>query len=170
MPDVLDKAALMSRIGGDFEFLADMLTVYDEDRRTLTSQMRDALSRQDGVALADAAHSLRGLAQNLSADAVSEAARMLEEMAQKGEFDAAEEALLFLETEATRLRRVADYHARYGLDLLQRELERRGEEPPELAETRLELNKTAEAQQALAPLISGDEVERSRYNPRNGAR
>jgi RNA polymerase sigma-70 factor (ECF subfamily) len=37
-----------------------------------------------------------------------------------------------LKTEATRLRRVADYHARYGLDLLQRELDRRTNEPPEL--------------------------------------
>ena len=42
-----------------------------------------------------------------------------------------------LKTEATRLRRVADYHARYGLDLLQRELERRIHEPPELVEGRL---------------------------------
>ena len=33
-----------------------------------------------------------------------------------------------LKTEATRLRRVADYHARYGLDLLQRELDRRSNE------------------------------------------
>ena len=43
-----------------------------------------------------------------------------------------------LKTEMTRLRRVADYHTRYAPDLLQRELERRGSEPPELQETRLE--------------------------------
>lgn len=43
-----------------------------------------------------------------------------------------------LKTEATRLRRVADYHARYGLDLLQRELDRRTNEPPELVLARLE--------------------------------
>ena len=43
-----------------------------------------------------------------------------------------------LKTEATRLRRVADYHARYGLDLLQRELDRRTNEPPELELARLE--------------------------------
>jgi RNA polymerase sigma-70 factor (ECF subfamily) len=43
-----------------------------------------------------------------------------------------------LKTEATRLRRVADYHARYGLDLLQRELDRRSSERPELEEARLE--------------------------------
>ena len=43
-----------------------------------------------------------------------------------------------LKTEATRLRRVADYQARYGLDLLQRELDRRANEPPELELARLE--------------------------------
>ncbi len=43
-----------------------------------------------------------------------------------------------LKTEVSRLRRIADYHIRYAPDLLQRELERRSSEPPELQETRLE--------------------------------
>lgn len=43
-----------------------------------------------------------------------------------------------LKTEVSRLRRVADYHARYAPDLLQRELERRAIEAPELQEIRLE--------------------------------
>ncbi len=43
-----------------------------------------------------------------------------------------------LKTEITRLRRVADYHARYAPDLLQRELERRSNEPPELLANRLD--------------------------------
>ena len=42
-----------------------------------------------------------------------------------------------LKTEATRLRRVANYHAQYGLDLLQRELDRRSNEPPALEQARL---------------------------------
>ncbi|MEQ9410194.1 MAG: sigma-70 family RNA polymerase sigma factor [Fuerstiella sp.] len=43
-----------------------------------------------------------------------------------------------LRTETTRLRRIADYHARYGPDLLQRELDRRCGEPPTMWTTRLE--------------------------------
>jgi RNA polymerase sigma-70 factor (ECF subfamily) len=43
-----------------------------------------------------------------------------------------------LKTEVSRLRRVADYHMRYAPDLLERELERRSSEPPELQEIRLE--------------------------------
>ena len=47
-----------------------------------------------------------------------------------------------LKTEVTRLRRVADYHARYAPDLLQRELERRSSEPSELQQARLDHLKT----------------------------
>lgn len=43
-----------------------------------------------------------------------------------------------LRTELTRLRRVADYHARFAPDLLQRELDRRSSEPPELQQQRLD--------------------------------
>lgn len=43
-----------------------------------------------------------------------------------------------LRTEMSRLRRVADYHARYAPDLLRRELERRDSEPPEFHDARLE--------------------------------
>lgn len=43
-----------------------------------------------------------------------------------------------LRTETTRLRRIADYHARYGPELLDRELERRSDETPELWTLRLE--------------------------------
>lgn len=43
-----------------------------------------------------------------------------------------------LKTEVTRLRRVADYHARYAPDLLQRELQRRSDEPPEFLVARLD--------------------------------
>jgi RNA polymerase sigma-70 factor (ECF subfamily) len=43
-----------------------------------------------------------------------------------------------LRTETTRLRRVADYHARYAPDLLQKELERRADQTPEYREMQLE--------------------------------
>ena len=42
-----------------------------------------------------------------------------------------------LMTEITRLRRLADYHTRYGQDLLSRELERRAREPDEATAARL---------------------------------
>ena len=43
-----------------------------------------------------------------------------------------------LKTELTRLRRVADYHARFAPELLQRELERRSAEYPEVQQHRLD--------------------------------
>ena len=51
-----------------------------------------------------------------------------------------------LKTEATRLRRVADYNNRYRMELLQRELDQRTNEPPDLELARLEhLNKCVES-------------------------
>lgn len=47
-------------------------------------------------------------------------------------------ARFHLKTEASRLRRVADYHVRYAPDFLHRELERRSFEPPELQQARLD--------------------------------
>jgi len=43
-----------------------------------------------------------------------------------------------LKTETTRLRRIADYHARYRLNLLELELQRRQDEPPEHQVMRLD--------------------------------
>jgi RNA polymerase sigma-70 factor, ECF subfamily len=43
-----------------------------------------------------------------------------------------------LKTETTRVRRIADYHTRYGMDLLANEQARRAEEPPRLQLDRLE--------------------------------
>ena len=43
-----------------------------------------------------------------------------------------------LRTETTRLRRLADYHTRYAPDLIQKELDRRETEAPELQQYRLE--------------------------------
>lgn len=43
-----------------------------------------------------------------------------------------------LRSETIRLRRVADYRTRYGPDLLQRELDRHGSEPPEMWATRMD--------------------------------
>jgi len=47
-----------------------------------------------------------------------------------------------LKTETTRLRRIADYHSRYAPDLLQKELDRHADEPPEMWLVRVEALQT----------------------------
>jgi NarL family two-component system response regulator LiaR len=114
MNEVIDKAALLDRIDHDLEFLGATLEVYDRDRSELMSQVRAAVSRQDSVALADAAHTLIGLARNFSAKPVLDTALTLERIAESGEFAGAEEALALLEDETSRLRSVLQgiVHAR----------------------------------------------------------
>ena len=104
MTEILDKAALLERIDGDCEFLADMLRLYDKDCSRLIAEMRSALSRRDGSVLSDAAHTLAGLTRNFSAEAASDAALELEKMAENGEFAEAGEVLVALESESGRLK------------------------------------------------------------------
>ena len=58
MVDVLDKSTLMARIDNDLEFLADTFELFNRDRFKLMSQMREAVSRRNNGALADAAYAL----------------------------------------------------------------------------------------------------------------
>ena len=121
--DVLNQAALMDRIDHDIEFLADAAELYNKDRSKLISQMRKALSKHDTGALANAAHTLSGLACSFSAQPVVYAALKLEQLAEKDELHGAEEALAALEDETNRLqtalqailhqRRKTDVHKRH---------------------------------------------------------
>lgn len=102
--DVIDKAALLDRIDHDLGFLAETLELYSKDHFELMSRVREAVSRQDSGALADAAHTLSGLARNFSAQPALDAALKLEVLAENGEFAGAEEALASLESETNHLK------------------------------------------------------------------
>ncbi len=102
--EVVDKAELMARIENDMDFLACALEVYQVDCPQLIHQTRDALSRRDAAALADAAHTLQGMLSNLSAHPAVETARKLEAIASRGKLSGAEQVLAALESESYRVR------------------------------------------------------------------
>ena len=66
-------------------------------------------------------------------------------------------ARFHLKTEVSRLRRVVDYHVRYAPDLLQRELERRSSEPPELQQAGLEITHVELSAGIVEPNILPDD-------------
>ncbi|MHC4401272.1 MAG: Hpt domain-containing protein [Planctomycetota bacterium] len=104
MNDVLDKAALLERIDEDMEFLAETVEMFTEDGPQLLSEIRDAVARQDGAALATSAHTFKGMAANFSAIAAVDAALALEMMGKNSDLTGAREALGALEKEAYRLK------------------------------------------------------------------
>ena len=114
MSEILDETELMERIDNDLEFLADALELYNEDYPELISQMRSALSRQDSGALADAAHTFKGLLGNFAAHPAIEVALKLEVMAKQGDLSGAGQALTALENESNRLQEALEAIVQQG--------------------------------------------------------
>ena len=104
MDAVLDKAELLDRIDQDMEFLAETVEMFNEDGPQILSEIRDALARQDGTALAMSAHTFKGMAANFCAIAAVDAALTLEMIGRNSDFTGAAEALGTLEKEADRLK------------------------------------------------------------------
>ncbi len=95
---------MLERIDEDMEFLAETVEMFNEDGPQLLSEIRDAVARQDGTALATSAHTFKGMAASFSAIAAVDAARALEMMGTNSDFTGAREALSRLENEADRLK------------------------------------------------------------------
>jgi PAS domain S-box-containing protein len=100
--EILDRSALLDRLGGDAELLAQIVGLSQADCSRLRRELREALDRGDAVGLARTAHSLKGVLANLSASSASAAARRLEEIAREGHLTAAGAALRALDFEVDR--------------------------------------------------------------------
>lgn len=100
--NVLDRAALMERIGDDAQFLTELAEMFCDQRQMLVGEIRSALERRDAEALARAAHTLKGCVGNLGAGLAFQAALRLEMLARANQLSEAERAALELEDEVAR--------------------------------------------------------------------
>ena len=101
-PEVLDKAGLLDRLGGDLELFQEITGLFQQDCPKLLSAVRAAVSGQNPTALERAAHTLKGCVANFNAGAVYQAALRLEQMGRAGETQAAAGAYTALESEIRR--------------------------------------------------------------------
>jgi two-component system, sensor histidine kinase and response regulator len=93
VPDAAASAlhdAVLARIGGDAELLADISRIFIDGAPRHLEQIRAALDAHDLGALRRAAHALKGAAANFDAADLVGAARGLEEMASAGDLSGAE--------------------------------------------------------------------------------
>ncbi len=74
----LDAEAAVRRLGGNRELFTDLLAVFRRDFSETVVSLRQALARGDSAEARLLAHSLRGVAGNLSADALAAAAGAVE--------------------------------------------------------------------------------------------
>jgi CheY-like chemotaxis protein len=85
---LVDREAVLSRVGGDPVLLGEVVDLFLRDSAELVNEMREAVKAGDAARLTRAAHTLKGTAANLGAESVRELALKLEQMGGAG--DAAE--------------------------------------------------------------------------------
>ena len=105
--DRLDRSAidnLLASVGGDREFLIELIDTYFEDTVTLFGQMESALVTGDAPVLQRAAHSLKSNSANFGATQLSGMAKELEGMGKSGQTGAAHDLLQQAAAEYERVR------------------------------------------------------------------
>jgi two-component system sensor histidine kinase/response regulator len=102
--DVLDRAEIRERVGGDTKLLRELIDVFFADCPRMWQDVRAALTQGDAPRLNRAAHTLKGAVGIFGAKAAHEAAERIEQLAGKGDLTQAAEAAAQLEAELERLK------------------------------------------------------------------
>jgi len=84
---VFDRDELYERCGEDWEFVVELLDDFEGIRGELVDELDRGVESGDLEAVVEAAHSLKGAAANLAANAVKVTARTAEEAARDGRLD-----------------------------------------------------------------------------------
>ena len=83
-------AALLDSLGGDVEFLKELVDAYLDSTPGLLAAMRQAAAAGDGPALQRAAHSLKTGSASMGARSLAALCKQLEDMGRSGSLDGAE--------------------------------------------------------------------------------
>ncbi len=112
-PPIIDEAAALNRLGGNQALFDRLLSRFHQNQADVVERLRSAKARGDFRGMTIDAHTLRGLAGNIGANALAEAAKNLEHRLKEeapethgGEIDSMIEAL------AEQLAHVLDMTAR----------------------------------------------------------
>jgi len=79
-----DRAFALEQAGDDEEMLAELLLLFRDSSANDLARMREALANNDGPALADAAHSIKGAAASLGVEGVRKLAAEVEKVGRHG--------------------------------------------------------------------------------------
>jgi two-component system, sensor histidine kinase and response regulator len=103
---VVNQEALLEMVGGDVEFLRQVVRVFLDTSPAHLARIHEAIARRDSGLLQEAAHALKGAVGGLQATPAYEAALHLERLGRAGEMAGAEPALARLDEEIQRLKTV----------------------------------------------------------------
>ena len=105
---VVDRAAVLDRVGGDEELLQEIIVIFLEEYPALIDGIRDAVEKHDAGALERSAHNLKGTVSNFGANSATQAAFDLELMGRKGDIQRAPALVRVLELELVSLHGALD--------------------------------------------------------------
>lgn len=114
---VIDRSvleSLLDSVGGDGEFLSELLATYFEDSPQLFTNMRESLSRGDAEEFRRAAHSLKSNSANFGAMNLSRKAKALEDMGNSNDLQEAGESLKDAEAEYAKVKSALEAIQRDG--------------------------------------------------------
>jgi len=98
-----DLRAALELVGGDEQFLDEVIALFQQDAPRLLGEVREAVTQGDAGGLRQAAHALKGSAGYVAARPTVEAAQRLETIGARGDLAEAANAFADLERELGRL-------------------------------------------------------------------
>jgi hypothetical protein len=102
--EVFDVGLALSSVGGDSEFLTEVVGLTQAAWPTLLADIRNGMSRGDLRAVETSARLAKAAARNVSAKRAYESALQLQTMAAKGDVQASQGAIASLERDVELLR------------------------------------------------------------------
>ncbi|MDK2123878.1 response regulator [Parachitinimonas caeni] len=106
--DAIDMKEALARLGGDRGLLREIANIFLDDYPKRLEEVRAAISVEDGVQLSRAAHNIKGVAGNLSANPLREVALEMEAAGKRGDIGHARNLLRDLEKRLSELARVLE--------------------------------------------------------------
>jgi HPt (histidine-containing phosphotransfer) domain-containing protein len=98
-----DRSALLARLDSDQKVLNEIIALFEEDCPKLIGDVHKAVQDRNAKALAESAHTLKGMLGIMCASRAQEASRKLERLGRLGDFTNIELALRELDTEVEAL-------------------------------------------------------------------
>ena len=93
---------LLSKLGGDKELLLEIIELFQREAPTLIDGLRAEAKNRDALAIARAAHVLKGSAANFGVNPLYELTRTIEHRARAGDLSSLDEHMAHLERTAQR--------------------------------------------------------------------
>ncbi|MFO7728835.1 MAG: ATP-binding protein, partial [Desulfonatronovibrio sp.] len=104
---VFDRDDFLYRIMDDQELMKTILQQFFEESSTRLEQLKDCVDKENPLKAGEIAHSIKGIASNVSAPLVADVSREMEQLGKNGDLAGVIRLLPELEKELTRFREVA---------------------------------------------------------------